>query len=89
MSVLPTEDTPLNQHSIRALEHWLSELGATVVDGNPCLWSLQRPHWTAQLQLDREDLVVIWQWPGHDDKRCALPYGLSRHDVQAAIEAGP
>ena len=89
MSVLPTADTPLNQHSIRALEHWLSALGATVEEGNPCFWSLERPQWTAQLQLEREDLVVIWQGPDRDDKRCALPYGLSRHDVQAAIEAGP
>ena len=32
MSALPSETTPLNQHSLRALELWLQELGATRID---------------------------------------------------------
>ena len=54
MSDLPPQTTPLNQHSIRALEQWLDSLGASRVDGDPCLWSLVTPEWTAELQLERE-----------------------------------
>ena len=40
--------------------------------------------------LEREDLKVIWQ-PGSLEAmvQCSLPYGLSRADVEAAIQAGP
>ena len=89
MVELPTAETPLNQHSIRALEQWLSQLGATVVEGNPCQWRLTRSDWTAELLLAQEDLVVVWSAHAQDEQRCSLPYGLSRQDVEAAINAGP
>ena len=50
-------------------------------------WS--RPQWTAELQLEREDLRVAWQRPDQSDRVCSLPYGLPRADVEAAILAGP
>ena len=89
MSDLPSQSTPLNQHSIRALEQWLASLGASRVDGDPCLWSLVTPEWTAVLELEREDLRVAWQRPDQADRVCSLPYGLPRADVEAAIQAGP
>ena len=89
MAELPTAETPLNQHSIRALEQWLSQLGAAVVEGNHCHWTLVRSDWSADLLLAREDLVVVWSANAPGEQRCSLPYGLSRKDVEAAINAGP
>ena len=89
-SSLPPESSPLNQHSLRALEQWLLQLGAIRIDNDPCRWQLERPDWSAVLLLDREDLKVIWQASGTSaDTQCSLPYGLSRADVEAAIRAGP
>ena len=64
-------------------------LEAERVEGDPCRWRLAGPAWSAELLLEREDLVVIWQQPDDEPRRCALPYGLSRADVDAAIQAGP
>ena len=89
MSALPSDQTPLNQHSLRALEQWLRELGAEPVPENPCRWLLNNPDWNAQLLLDRENLKVIWHQTGQPDRQCLLPYGLPRADVAAAIQAGP
>jgi hypothetical protein len=50
---------------------------------------LVTPEWTAELQLEREDLRVAWQRQDQADRVCSLPYGLSRADVEAAIQAGP
>ena len=79
----------MNQHSLRALEDWLSSLNAERIDGDPCRWALTRPAWSAAIRLDRADVVVIWQQPGAEERRSSLPYGLSRADVTAAIQAGP
>ncbi|WP_413440984.1 DUF3143 domain-containing protein [Synechococcus sp. MIT S1220] len=65
------------------------ELGADPMVGNPCCWSLIHPDWTAELLLDREHLHVTWQQPEQRSRQCVLPYGLSRADVTAAIQAGP
>jgi hypothetical protein len=56
------------------------------MDDNPCQWMLERSEWRALLLLEREDLKVIWH-PG--SLEAMLPYGLSRADVEAAIQAGP
>ena len=90
MAALPPESTPLNQHSLPALEAWLQQLGAVRMDDNPCQWMLERSEWRALLLLEREDLKVIWH-PGSLEAmlQCSLPYGLSRADVEAGIQAGP
>lgn len=90
MSALPSETTPLNQHSLRALELWLQELGATRIDDDPCQWLLEASEWRAVLLLDRDDLKIQWMpSPSATSSSCSLPYGLSRGDVEAAIQAGP
>ena len=90
MFALPSETTPLNQHSLRALELWLQELGATRVDDDPCQWLLEVHGWRAVLLLDREDLKIQWMpSTSATSTGCSLPYGLSRKDVEAAIQAGP
>ena len=55
--LLPPSSTPLNQHSLRALEEWLLSLEAERVDGDPCRWRLTVM--VVELLLEREDLVVI------------------------------
>ena len=90
MSALPSETTPLNQHSLRALELWLHELGATRIDDDPCQWLLEAAEWRAVLLLDRDDLKIQWMPSSSATaSSCSLPYGLSRGDVEAAIQAGP
>ena len=64
-------------------------LGAEPIEGDRCRWSLETEAWTAELRLEREDLVVVWGNRNADVSPCSLPYGLSREDVTAAIQAGP
>lgn len=88
MPALPDPATPLYHHPLPALEHWLEQLGAARQRSNPCFWDLHHNDWSAEIQLDVEDLSVRWQ---HDGQRTVrqFPYGLSRADVEAAILAGP
>ena len=89
MPALPTDRTPLNQHSLMALEQWLLNLGAEPAPEAPSRWLLNTPTWTAELVLEQEDLRVTWLQPDDETCQCWLPYGLSRADVEAAIQAGP
>ena len=88
MSPLPPAQTPLNQHSLRALETWLADLGAVRSDQDACLWQWSQPLWSAQIRLDQEHLQVIWLQDGATSQR-SFPYGLSRLDIEAAMRAGP
>ena len=44
--------------------------------------------WSAQIHIEKEELVVAWFKDG-STRKCGLPYGLSREDVEAAIIQGP
>jgi hypothetical protein len=46
------------------------------------------PEWSAELELEIEELSVRWQGAGASVER-HFPYGFSRADVEAAILAGP
>ena len=81
MSLLPPGNTPLNQHSLVALESWLNQLGAQKSRKNPCLWIWLMPQWSAEIEMDRDELKVIWEKDGKLIK-CSFPYGLPRRDVQ-------
>ena len=57
---------------------------------NSCLWDLTRSGWTAEIELDIEELSVRWQASvGLTTVDRHFPYGFSRADVEAAILAGP
>ncbi len=88
MASLPSADTPLNQHSLRALEQWLQSLGATRSDQDPCDWVWEQPAWSALLRLDQQDLGVIWT-SEQPTRSCSYPYGLTREDVESALRLGP
>lgn len=88
MSPLPPDQTPLNQHSLRSLEAWLTDLGAVRTLADPCVWEWQQPSWSAEIRLDQEDLQVTWRQNGGVSQR-TFPYGLSRLDAEAAMRAGP
>ena len=88
MFSLPSSKTPLNQHSLLALEKWLQELGAQKSNEDPCLWIWVTPQWRAELRLGQDDLKVIW-FKGEDKSEYSFPYGLARQDIENAIFQGP
>jgi hypothetical protein len=53
-----------------------------------CCWDLQGNSWSAELELEVEELSVRWQSAQGVVER-HFPYGFSRADVEAAILAGP
>lgn len=85
---LPSEDTPLYNHPLPALEDWLRQLGAHQEEPHSPWWTLRRDAWTARIALEVEEVKVIWREPGGESVRL-FPYGLSRADAEAAILAGP
>ena len=84
----PTSATPLYHHPLPALEAWLGSLGALQQRSQPCCWDLHGADWTAQIELEVEELKVSWHNEGQVSVRY-FPYGLSRADAEAAILAGP
>ena len=88
MVLLPFKETPLNQHSLAALESWLGELGAKRIENDPCAWCLLMPNWSAQIKFEKEALSVVWEKEGQS-KPCSFSYGLSREDIEMAILEGP
>ena len=88
MSLLPPDNTPLNQHSLAALEAWLTELGAKQSREDLCLWIWIMPNWSTEIKIERDELQVTWEQEGKLS-HCSFPYGLPRKDVQIAITQGP
>ena len=88
MSILPPSQTPLNQHSLRALEYWLKSLGAEKSNHNPCLWTWIMPQWSAEIIIKQDELRVIWD-KGETQSQFGFPYGLPRQDIEAALKHGP
>jgi hypothetical protein len=86
--LLPDRETPLYNHSLPDLENWLRDLGALQQGPHASIWDLHLPQWSAQLELESEELKVSWHHEGRSSVR-HFPYGLSRADVEAAILAGP
>jgi len=88
MFQLPPAQTPLNQHSLTALESWLNQLGAKQSRKDHCLWVLLLPQWSAEIKMEQDELKVTWEQEGIQSQR-SFPYGLSREDVEVAIAEGP
>ncbi len=94
MSTLPTPETPLNQHSLPALELWLMNLGAEKCTQNPCLWRWNNmPQWSAEIYFKQDELMVIWDKTNNEGEvkisKFGFPYGLPRKDGEAALNHGP
>ena len=85
---LPPPETPLNRHSLSALEVWLGDLGAQRSRTDPCCWTWVLPQWSAEIQMEKDELRVTWK-KGGQCNQCCFPYGLSRSDVEVAISQGP
>ncbi len=88
MSLLPPSQTPLNQHSLTALESWLEELGAKQNIQDPCLWIWSQSKYSAEIRMGIDELKVTWE-QGAKKSQYSFPYGLSRKDVQISIKEGP
>tara|TARA_Y100001968_G_scaffold324826_1_gene364959 strand:+ start:3021 stop:3254 length:234 start_codon:yes stop_codon:yes gene_type:complete len=73
---------------LSALEFWLNQLGAEKNPDNPSVWYWFSSAWKAQIILNREELCVIWD-KGSTQSQCCFSYGLSREDVETAINEGP
>ncbi len=87
----PSPDTPLYNHSLPAIEKWLSQLGCQQNAENLSCWTVQRINWQAEIILETEEIVVSYLKAGADgsDIYRAFKYSLSRKDVEDAIFAGP
>ena len=79
---------PINQHSLQALELWLTDLGAVKDIYNPSKWYLLLSNWNAIIIFEQEDLSVIWESDGRETKRL-FSYYINREDVETAILEGP
>lgn len=88
MSSLPSPQAPLYNHPLPALEQWLTDLGAVQRAPHSCVWDLQLSNWSAEIELQVEELSVRWRSDADPVER-HFPYGFSRADVEAAILAGP
>ena len=81
-------NSPINQHSLQALELWLTELGAQKDTKNPSKWNLLISSWNATIIFEQEDLSVVWKSQGEETKRL-FSYCINRKDVENAILQGP
>ena len=88
MPPLPSPQAPLYNHPLPALEQWLRELGAVQRSAHSCFWDLQLGSWSAEIELEVEEISVRWL-SGSTPVERHFPYGFSRADVEAAILAGP
>ncbi len=88
MLSLPPSETPLNRHSLKSLETWLEKLGAVQNKTDISKWDWCMPKWSAQIQIEQEELRVTWHKDGQCNQ-CCFPYGLSRSDVENVIIQGP
>jgi len=83
---LPTKT--INQYSLQSLELWLTTLGAVIDVNNPSNWYLLLSNWNATIILEQEDLSVMWESEGQQNKRL-FSYCINREDVENAILQGP
>ena len=79
---------PINQHSLKSLELWLTGLGAVKDIINPSKWYLFLSNWNATIIFEREDLSVLWESEEQETKRL-FSYFINREDVENAILQGP
>jgi len=87
---LPAAETPLYNHSLTKIEHWLTSMGCQQDSDNLHCWSIDKADWQAKICLEVEDLTVIYtQQNQSEDIRRSFKYSLSRKDIESAVFSGP
>ncbi|WP_017318708.1 DUF3143 domain-containing protein [Mastigocladopsis repens] len=89
--LLPSSETPLYNHPLPQIEHWLREQGCEQDEKELHCWHIQRPAWQAELWLDIEQIIVRYLQVGEggQDIQRAFKYSLSRQDIERAVFSGP
>lgn len=89
--MLPSADTPIYNHPLPEIEHWLIELGCQQDSDNPHCWLVERATWKAQICLEVEELAVRYIQASQEGKDItrSFKYSLNREDVEAAVFSGP
>lgn len=82
--LLPPSETPLYNHPLHQLEHWLSDLGCTQDERMVHCWLLHRPNWDAVISLEETALQVKYSH-GEQTQTLTFPYSLTRWDVEQAV----
>ncbi len=90
MSYLPAS-TPLYNHPLPEIESWLIQQGCQQDPKNLNYWSIQRPTWQAEIELDIDQLIVRYLKAGEGGKdiQRVFKYSLSREDIENAVFCGP
>ena len=88
MSLLPSSNTPLDQHSLTAIEYWLKGIGAIRCEDDPCAWEWEVSNYSAKIFLCQDELRVNWI-KQNKTSQFSFPYGLPRLDIEAALLQGP
>jgi hypothetical protein len=89
--VFPSSDTPLYNHPLPEIEHWLKDLGCQQNKEDLHCWSIDRFTWKAEICLEVEELTVRYlkaDFDGTDLVR-SFKYSLSRKDIESAVFSGP
>lgn len=87
---LPTAETPLYNHSLTKIEHWLASLGCQQDPDNLNCWFIKKAAWQAKICLEVEDLTVSYtQESQSEDLHRSFKYSLSRKDIESAVFSGP
>jgi len=83
MNLLPAQ-TPLYNHPLHQLEHWLEGQGCYQDETQAHCWHWQGADWTATLYLEETALRAEYH-QGEANRTLTFPYSLSRWDVEQAV----
>ena len=63
-------------------------MGAQQCKEDNCKWHFLLQNWGIIIHINQHELKVVWHENGKNSQ-CSFSYGLSRADVEAAINDGP
>ena len=88
---LPEADTPLYNHTLPIIEHWLEVQGCQQNREELHCWYIDRTTWKAEICLDIEELTVRYLNAGENNRDInrSFKYSLSRQDIESAVFSGP
>ncbi|MBD1910240.1 MULTISPECIES: DUF3143 domain-containing protein [unclassified Leptolyngbya] len=88
---LPPPETPIYNHPLPEVEHWLSIQGCQRDSEEPNRWHVQMPTWEAEIVMDTDAFLVRYINAGEDGRDIVrtFKYSLSRKDLDDVIFSGP